>query len=170
MIDQDESIISLADRNGIFAQTKDTVVKTRFGDVTIAAGSAVMLLQHGASLAIFNLHDDHPGAVTFKSGDESHTVEVGKQLVLTQNKDASFADVNKSHIGYRGLTPGTVNNNNAFSAEFSLLSAVTTVEGLFNLLHSNKKEERQLASKILKTAAAMSIIGQNKGVYSTSTK
>lgn len=155
-------IITLPAGNSIFAPNHDLSVNTPMGTVNIAAGSAVMIVQESGSLTIFNLHDESTGAVSLTHAGSTYALPVGRQLMLTSDNSHSFAHLNSSKIGYRNAQETKIGNMRALTAEFSLPSALTSIKSLSQLKNSSNDEERLLAKKLFKTAAAIAIISKGK--------
>ena len=161
------SFINLQDGNGLVLASKLTHIHTSLADITLDAGSAVLIFQTSTGLAILNLHDDHQSAVHATVNGVDLEIPIGRQLVLTSKTDAQFDDINPSSIGYRGLTSFSVGGKKAFVSEFSTLSALTTVT---KMLKQPNKAEQLLTQRMLKSAAAIYLLGQQqkKDMYRTS--
>jgi hypothetical protein len=162
--------ISMSNGRRLFAPDHDLTVRTSLGDLQIKAGSAVVLVQDKSALAVMNLHDRRRGAVAVLCGGRSYAIPVGRQVVLTANPGAGFDEINPSGVAYRRLAKTRFGDTGAFTAEFSIPSALAEFEELALLRSSIKKEERQLAGKILKTAAAMNFISGQQTPFKTSKK
>ena len=163
-----ESLITFSANELLLAPDHPLSVNTNLANVQIDAGSAVMLLQNGNEMAIFALHDDHSGAVRVMVDGQSMEIPVGRQLVLSRDHGAPFEKVNPTGIGYRNVSEGKLGSLKAYTSEFSVLSALTSTRALRPLLKSANKEERELVAKLLKTAAAMSMVGKNKVPFKAS--
>lgn len=157
--------ISLPAGNSILAPNHDLAVTTPMGTVNIAAGSAVLIVQSADSLTIFNLHDDNTGAVSLTHAGQSFALPVGRQLILTNNNNHSFRNLNSSKIGFRNAQESRIGNLRALTAEFSLPSALTSIGALSQLKNSSNDQERLLAKKLFKTAAAIAVMGKGKASF-----
>ncbi|MBY0552033.1 MAG: hypothetical protein K2W95_32415 [Candidatus Obscuribacterales bacterium] len=157
-----ESLISLPSGNALLFPDHDMTVETPLATVKINAGAAVMIMQNSSGVAIFNLFDNKSGDVTVSHNGDNHSLPVGRQVVLTSDHDAKFDQVNPSGIGYRNLSHGRVGSRKAFASEFSFYSAISSLKGLRDLLASNDKGDMARAQKLLKTAAAFTVIGKQK--------
>jgi hypothetical protein len=151
-----ESIIKLPSGNGLFIAGKDLNIQVSFGSVSVKAGSAVLIIQTGQEVAIFNLHDDHRGAVTATISGTTFDIPIGRQLVVTTNSDAAFDRINPSTIGYRGLSSAKLKNKKVYTAEFAQMSALTMIS---RLLNPQDRKEKAIADRMLKSTAAMYLLG-----------
>lgn len=161
-------LVSLPEGNGVFTPDHNLTVRTPLANVAISAGSAVMIVQGPSGMAVLNLYDDRTGSVSVSCAGGSYKLPVGRQLVVSNNQQAAFDDVNPSAIGYRNLAQSKSGNVTIYASEFSLSSALTAADRLGALLGSARQEDRQLASKIMKTAAAMSVLSSNRQPFKTS--
>jgi len=148
----------------IFAD-KDMQLHATLADISILNGSAVLVFQTDNEIAILNLHDEQRSAVHITISGTTIEVPVGRQVVLTRNQDGSFADINPSVIGYRGVTKTSVGKTNVFMSEFSPLSALATVKPLLGIKTDKNRQDR-----LLKTAAALYLLAQqrSKGAFTAS--
>lgn len=162
------SMVTFAGSNIILSPDHNLTVNTNLADVQLDAGAAVMMLQTDSELAIFALHDDHSGAVKVTVDGQAIEVPVGRQLVLSKDHQNAFDNLNPSAIGYRNLSNGKLGALKAFMSEFSLPTALSTTASIRQMLKSADKEERDLARKLMKTAAAMAMIGKSKEPFKSS--
>src|SRR5262249_23754071 len=68
----------------LFAPKQDIVVRTHEGEVAIAAGSQVWVVETGNDVAVLNLNDTHKGAVTINCGGRSIAIAPGHAATLTR--------------------------------------------------------------------------------------
>lgn len=155
-----DSLVIFNGNNLLLSPDHNLSVQTNLAQIQIDAGSAVMMVQNGETLGIYALHDDHSGAVTVTLNGQNIEIPIGRQLVLTSNGTANFDEVSPIKMGYRGLTLSKLGNLKAFMSEFSLPTALSTTDPLRKLMKSHDKEDQQLAGRLLKTAAAMMIMGR----------
>lgn len=163
------SLVSLPSGNALVFPDHDITVETPLASVKVNAGSAVMIMQNSSGVAIFNLFDSRTGDVTVSHNGDNHSLPVGRQVVLTSDSGAKFDQVNPSMVGYRNLSQGRVGSRKAFASEFSFFSALSTLKGLRDLLASSDKGDYARAQKLLKTAAAFTVIGKQKAQFQPAT-
>lgn len=156
---EDDSIIDLASGNGLLFADKDTTIHTSFGDVSIKAGSAVLILQSGSALAVLNLHDDHRGAVSVNVSGTRVVIAPGRQVVVTAQEASSFDDINPSAIGYRNVSNHQVGKKKVFLTEFSPISALHSI---LSWLAVSAQERQAISERLLKTAAAIYVLSQGQ--------
>src|SRR5262249_39800172 len=64
MIGNQTSAANLYKGSVVFAPKRDTVVKTQFGDVKVAAKSVVLIMSFTGGTAVYDLDDTHANAVS----------------------------------------------------------------------------------------------------------
>lgn len=161
-----DSAVSLLGGHALLFPDHDLTVNTPTATVKVKAGTAVLLFQSEAGLGVFNLFDNQTGGVAVTVGDETSEVPVGRQLVLSEGNGKSD-QVNPRGIGYRNILHGRLGPRKSVSSEFSLVSALAHSSGLRKLLNSSDPDDVLRARKIMKTAAALAIIGKNKSPFKT---
>lgn len=122
-------------------------------DLRVGAGSVVLIMGSNGSTSILNLHDEHT-SVMLGQGDEKLILPPGQQVIVTNE---AVSEQKMKRIAYRNLRRTSMNGNTVYTAEYSLPSAFSNVALLKSLL-SGGSSDRNLAGKILKTAAAMNHI------------
>ncbi|MBX9685779.1 MAG: hypothetical protein K2X27_03700 [Candidatus Obscuribacterales bacterium] len=160
-------VIPLPPGNSIFAPSHDLAVQTPMGTVNIGAGSAVMIVRGDSSISIFNLHDESSGAVSLTRDGSTFALPVGRQLSVSSDKNATFSNINTGKIAFRNPQETKIGDLQAFTAEFSIASALTSIDVMERLANSPNDEERVLAKKLFKTAAALAVISKGKQAYQT---
>lgn len=158
------NLLSLPSGNAFLLPDHDIQVQTPNSIVKVAAGAAVMIFQTENGISVFNLHDNKAGDVAITVGDETQEIGVGRQLTVSTNHDGK-ADSVPGAVGHRNSTHGQVSSRSALSSEFSLAAALSNFTGLRRLRNSSDPEERRKADKILKTAAALSLLNKGKSAF-----
>ncbi len=137
-------------------ETSSAVIDTAFGVVTIAPNSIVLAIANDDGLAIYNLDDNHRGAVMLDHECRKFVVAPGSHLFVT-HKDAEFANVNVSErILYSGIQKSKLSNgHHAFNGQFFIPSAIEAVRPLLELVTSKDSHSRAKAGRLLKTTAIL---------------
>lgn len=155
-----DELVKLPNQNGLVFASRDTIIQTGLANISIKKGSALLILQSGSELAIFNLHDESRGAVQATVDGTTFEVPLGRQLTVSTRDNPQFDKINPSMIGYRELSSRKHGDKHVFFSEFSPLSALTSVS---KLLSPEDKYHQQIAKRMLKTAAAIYVLGQRAG-------
>lgn len=161
------SFVNMPTGNGlVFAKTR-TEIRTPLATFTLERGSAVLVFQSANSVALLNLHDDRQGAVFAVVDGSKMEVPMGRQIVVTNNLNQEFDVLNPSAIGYRQLSSHAIGAKKVFTSEFSALSALSSV---LKVLDKHDKEAQLIAQRMLKSAAAVFLLGQQqrKPIYKSS--
>ncbi|MBX9687872.1 MAG: hypothetical protein K2X27_14295, partial [Candidatus Obscuribacterales bacterium] len=158
--------VNLPSGNAIFAPTQDMSINASLASVLIDAGSVAMILQNGDEMAIMALHDEHSSAVRVSVNGSQLDVPIGSMLVLSKNANAKFDELDLSNtVPFRRVNDHNLGGLKAYSAEFSLPSMLSDTRFLKRLQMSDKKEEQALAKKLMKNAAALTLLTKSKGAF-----
>lgn len=157
--------VSLPSGNAFFLPDHDITVETPQAKINIAQGAAVMVFQSEAGLSVFNLYDNNVGDVAIQVGDETQELAVGTQLSITDKQGKQVKDIAPDTIALRNINAGKLKSKDTFSSEFSHASAFSNFAGLRKMMRSDDPENRKNAERILKTAAALSLIKKNSEAY-----
>ena len=166
-LSSEHKVVDLAKGSVLFAPFVDTVVKTPFGDVEIAAKSVALVFSSSLGTAIFNLDDQHRDAVHVKAGEHRMHIAPGRHLTITNANIKDFGQVNAVEaIAYRNIKEQDLGNGmKVFSAEYSIPSAIASIKPLKTLCNSQHPEARKLSSHLMKTVASMLQMNRNGERY-----
>ncbi|MBX9568323.1 MAG: hypothetical protein K2X77_05475 [Candidatus Obscuribacterales bacterium] len=153
--------VSLPSGNAFFLPDHDIVVDTPHAKINIAEGAAVMIFQSEAGMSVFNLFDNKAGDVAIQVGDETQELGVGRQLSITSKQGTELKDIAPDTVALRNVNAGKLKSKDTFASEFSHASALSNFAGLRKMLRSEDPEDKKKAERILKTAAALSLINKN---------
>jgi hypothetical protein len=150
----------------VVAPAKDVTIPAGPFHVSIGAGAIALVVTHGESVSVFNLHDRTNGDVSIIVGDQKHVVTPGRQATLTQAASNDFADVNTlGTVGHRDLKVNDLGGVKKFTSEFSLISAMRGIKGLARMKNSSNPIEHRIYSQLLKNAAIMMQTRAGAGAY-----
>ncbi len=163
-----ENIVDLTQGNALFAPSKDIIVLTNLGEISIGAGSFVCVLKpEPGVVAVYDLHDGKDKKVTVKTKGETLSLVPGKQIILSNRseKELEFEKINPARrIAYRKLESRNLpSGTKIYAGEFSIPSAMLYVKPLRTLLLSDKKEDRKLADCLLKNFVIMEDVFGSEG-------
>jgi hypothetical protein len=141
----------------VFAPTVNTVVSTEFGQVRIAAHSLVLMISFKDGVAIYDLDDQHKGAVTARVFNHEIPLGPGRHILVTHDNVKRFENVNPVQmLGYNNVTEFNAGGGlKVFAAGFSVPSAMQTVLPLTQLLSSNHPHAQKFGKHLMKTAALL---------------
>ena len=142
----------------VFAPTVNTIVSTEFGQVRIAAHSLVLMISFKDGVAIYDLDDQHKGAVTMRVFNHEIPLGPGRHILVTHDNVKHFENVNPVQmLGYNNVNDFNAGGGlKVFAAGFSVPSAMQTVLPLAQLLGSNHPHAQKLGKHLMKTAALLS--------------
>jgi hypothetical protein len=150
-------------------QTEDVTAQAGSAHVRIARGAVACIADNGDSICILNLHDGAHGDITVTCGGQVLALNAGEQLVITQS--ASAASAVQMHpfptVAIRRPHSFAISpDNQAVLSEFSIPSAMAQLKCLRDLRTSSEPAEQAVYAKLLRTAAALQLIGAGRGSYS----
>ncbi len=146
----------------------DTLVKTELGEIACKKGSIVFVVNCENSVSICTLDSPHLDDVTVRVGTSpALRLAAGRQIVLTKDLEEKFEKLNPAHlIGYRDEKEvGNVNGIKIMRADFSLTSAMMTLEPLRHMVASQDSEQKRIAESILKNSAILWGLTSSQGVF-----
>jgi hypothetical protein len=151
----------------LYAPVADTSIETPFGTVRMASGSLVLVLSFAHGLAVYDLDDQHRGAVSVSAGGKEFKLFPGTNVVICPSGVNSFEQINPARlISYRNIVSHNLGENTqVFSSEFSVPSAIQAILPLKQLLSSNQSNARRISSHLLKTTAASIHVKAGSSVY-----
>lgn len=150
--------------NVLFVPFKATTVETPSGIVRIDAKSVVLVSSSDAGLAVYDLEDQHKGSVIVESNGHSVVLSPGRHVMVTKHHTAEFAQINAVEtIAHRNVQSSVKNGHRAHTSEFSVLTAMDTVKPLKAMVGSKNAHAKQIADRMMKTAAIILQIGGMSG-------
>ena len=158
--------IDLQSGNVLLTPEEDIVVGTNKGKISIAAGATVFISESNNDVVVYDLLQTKPKQVSMIINKHKMVMEPGRMLVATAQNTDDFEklDINCHCVAYRNATTCDLNSKavKAFVADFSIASALTTVQPLQRLTVSNHKEDKIALDRLIKGAVLL-------GDFATST-
>jgi hypothetical protein len=140
----------------LIVTTKPSSIETPLGKVNFKRGTIAFLSWTEQDLHLYNLAESTPNSVSIESGANRVNLYVGKQAVLTKNPIDSFENANRlGQIAWCASKDEKFSGCTAFSANFSLISAVQNIKPLKQLACSDNHAAKKLTDRILKAASLM---------------
>jgi hypothetical protein len=167
-----QPVLKLADRDVpaanvlVTSSDKDTVARVGSVRVFVAKGSAAFIVNNGRDVLVLGLHEQSGGDVSVLVSGQEVNLRAGEQVLLTGASGRSSQLQLLPNVALRGETEHKLSDGNrAFVSEFSIPSAINTLDSLKNLARSSNASERAVFNKILKNAAALQMLLAPKGPY-----
>ncbi len=143
----------------LLSPDKDIVVGTHQGSIHISSGATAFVIQSENDVIIYDLRQSAPKQVTIVVGKEMLTLHPGHMMVLTKQSVDDFEEIDtQCHmISYRGAQQVSLKQNEvkAFIAEFSIASAIVTIDPLNRLIRSTNQQDKTVLAKIVKGAVML---------------
>jgi hypothetical protein len=146
----------LGDEALLIAPDSDTTIMSRYGTVELKKKCLALIVSTEQGLTVFNLDDNHSGSVVAHIGSERIALEPGRHLTVARSNVSDFAAVNPAQlIAHRRMQTGEANGFKTFKSEFHLLSAISGLGQLRELVGSVDHQKQITAKHMLKTAAIL---------------
>jgi hypothetical protein len=139
----------------LFMPSRNIQVQTREGIVFIPKGAVAEIRETGSDAAIYDYHDTlRTGAIKVKVNEKELVLAPGKELLLTRNSTADFAELNPGNkLAYRNIASTNLGSGiKGYICDFSIPHGLTHVPIIHNLLAANDSTQRKTARKIMKDA------------------
>ncbi len=142
----------------LFMPKNDISVQTREGVVFIPKGAIAEIRETGSDAAIYDYHDTlRTGAIKVKVNEKELVLAPGKELLLTRNSTADFAELNPGNkLAYRNIGSTDLGNGiKGYICDFSIPHGLTNVPVIHSLLVSHERVHKKVAHQMLKNAAIL---------------
>lgn len=153
---------------GIFSCPINTYIKTELGNVECKKGAIVFVVNREDSVSICTLDSPSLDDVNVYVGDSPKLrLAPGRQIVLTKDTESKFEKTNPAHLlGYRDEKEvGTVDGTKIMRADFSIASAMMSIQPLRRLVSSPEPEKNKIAANIMKNSAILWGLTAKEGVF-----
>lgn len=132
--------------------------------VQIARNAVVLVEGLGQSLKVVNLSDQSQHAVKVVIGNYSHSLKNGQELLLTHHAPALGEIYNVSRIGHRGMDSQQIGDDGWATVSHVYIPHVLAHHPLLKHARSHA-HGKQVAEQVLRTAAALQVLGNNPFSY-----
>lgn len=159
--DSYKNYMSLKSGNFLFTPDKPMVIGSRQGNISIGAGATVFIMQTTDSLVLYYLRQGETKVKQVSVAVNKHklTMEPGYMLVLTKQNTNNFdkLEADCHQICHHNAKRFDWQDEpvKAFIANFSIVSALATIEPLNRLLVSNNKQDRLALQRLVKDSAIL---------------
>ncbi len=153
--------IDLQGGNILISPDKDLTIATRSGNIHVGAGAVAFVIDSGEDTVVYDLLQTKPKQVVVTANKHSLAMEPGRMFVLTGQpiKDFEQLPVDCHRVSYRNVQPLNANSPSqtvkVFAADFSVASAMVTVEPLKRLTVSRNREDKIAVERMLKGAVLL---------------
>jgi hypothetical protein len=138
-----------------------TTVGSKFGKVSVAAKSLVVLVATEKCFSVYNFHDDAKDSVVVTTAS-GRPIDVypGQHVTITNVDADGFENVNPAlFIPHRGLTTyDTGGGQKVFLSQFDIRSAIRGIEPLRGMLMSQEHDKQKMAKRVFKTVAVLQVM------------
>lgn len=165
-ISEEVAPVALVDIGRFIHADEDLVIKTSLGQLHLAQGSAVFLIDGGSVVSIYNLHDNSDTSVSFFENDHRTPIPIGVQLLVSRSHD-TFNNLNPTpSIGTRLVSQTNSGSLQLAAAEFSMVSAMREIPAVRALAQDNtNKLNNKLHDKIMRNAAILMVLTAQHGNF-----
>jgi len=155
------NFIDLEHGNILLAPEKDIVIGTHQSKISIESGATVFVAEYGNDVIVYDLLQTKPKqvSVTVLANKQKIILEPGRMLVVTGQNTDDFEklEVYCHCVAYHNVKPLDLHNNTvrAFVADFSIASAMVTIQPLKELTASNNRQDKLAVERLVKGAVIL---------------
>lgn len=148
--------------SAVFVPVHNMTVKTPHANISVAAGSVVLVVSSENGTAVYDLHDAKKDAVQVAFHDQKLTLSPGRHMTVSATEKRCYADANQAEsIFHRGVVSArTAHGGSLFTSEFAVNTAIDCVPALAKLMTSKHPECAKVAAKLTKTQAVILYVSQ----------
>jgi hypothetical protein len=167
-IDVSNDEIKIKQGDAVVIASKGTTVQSGDFLIQMAGGSGALISRNGDTVAIRNLYEDKQHSVKLVVGNRYSALSGGDELLIGPTyKDVSrllkAEPLDRRRIKYIEIP----NSLGYIRDEVSLTSLVANSKLLSDIMHSDNRDDKSIAAKLIKTAAVLSQTTRHKGSYSS---
>jgi hypothetical protein len=156
----------------LIAPEQAIVVDTNCGTVTVAPGTITFLVASEKGLAVYNLHDNHSGAVVIDTGGRRMILTPGLSALISPNIKQTFEELNPApYVAYRNLRNSRAGEMSIHQGEFQITSLLHALPTMTKSMAGNEAKKQKALANVLKTAAILTSVmpGSEPFVYRAAT-
>lgn len=147
--------INLEQGNILLIPDRTMVIDTNLGKISIAPQAQLFLSKTENELVIYDLLQTKPGQITVTVNHKKIVLTPASMLVLTgeQSQDFEHLKINCHAVAYSNAKEMPFNGSQikAFMANFSVVSAMTSIGPLVRLTQSNNRQDKLALDRLAKS-------------------
>jgi hypothetical protein len=148
---------------------ENIAIRTAFGDIKVRKGAVTSVSQNARGLRITALSG--PADVVVEIGKQTLTLAPGEEVFLSEAGSAETGVRRADGVGRRGFVRHAFPNGVvAQRCEVSILSMISNAGHMQKLSRPQTKAEKAIASRLMKTAAALHMMTAGHGSFSAIAK
>lgn len=156
--DSKSNYIDLANGNILLNPEKDITVGTHAGNIYVGAEATVFIIECGNDVVLYDLFQTKPKQVAVIVGIHKLVMHPGRMLVITRQNTDDFEKIalNCHSIAYSNAQPLNLHSQKdaitAFVANFSIPSALITIQPLKQLIASNNQQDKITLERLVRSS------------------
>lgn len=161
-------MVTLKIKNGeVFVNPlRSITIDCQFGKLFVKKGAMVLLAKDAATAADVRITVcSGPGDATLVVGNRSVNLHPGEEIVVSSSERNAQQMLRADGIGRRNFHSYKCGEHFINFCDSSIASMLTNKQYLSCLKHPQTELEKRLATKLMKTAAALTVVGAGKGPY-----
>jgi hypothetical protein len=162
--DQQGSVIVLDIGEAIVEARKRIRIQTPSGSILLAQGAVALIVCDGTAVHVMALHDNHHASVSTFVAGRNIPLSIGQELCIARKRQALIDEMRGDQIARRSVAWSKVGEYNIAESEYSLPSLCFGSKIARNLLSGHWKQSK-LAGQILRSAAALDMLTQQRGPF-----
>lgn len=144
----------------------DMTIETQHATILLKAGAISMVSASQQLTRVRDISDHHVGDVTVLVGKNYNELRPGKELNIIDSAAEPISLVMSDNISRRAMQTTKVDKLTIISADFSMVSMLSSHPLLVRLRHSSAREDQSLVGVVYKTATAINMaLDRTKSPY-----
>jgi hypothetical protein len=163
-----KGVLNLRSGEMLVAASSQLAIKCGRVKVSIAKGAYVLISRRAKVMKVKDLTERSMGSVRVYAGDKSFNLKAGQEIILSGSDKTLTEIASRDGIGRRRVkSVQLAAGAKMLLGEFSLVSMMRRDGLLFTMLHSQNDRDKEIARKLIKTAACLMYATGSHGSYST---
>lgn len=147
-----------------FSATHNSVIRTPHAAIAVQKGALLSVALDGSSTRVIACSG--PGQVSIQVANQSYAVSPGKEIIISDHILSDDEQRKADGVGRREFHSFRLSNGSyATTSSVSLVSMLLNLRHMRPLLHPGNHEERRIAQRLIKSAAAVDQASKQHGLY-----
>lgn len=152
-----DNYLNLIEGNVLLNPEKDLVVDVEVAKIYVGAGATVFIAKTSNCVVLYDLLQSNVKPTFILVGKKKLTTEPGRMITLVKEHASGFEKIKYcpcKSVAYRNVERIDIHSDevNAFMADFSILSALVTIQPLKRMTISRYEEDKMALEMFMKNA------------------
>jgi hypothetical protein len=159
-------VLTLQDGETLISASKDTTVKSGKHDIKVTEGTIALVSREGAVTKVRNLWENVAHSIQVSVGGKYVKISAGQELLIGPNGSSLTKSMKGDLLGRRHIRNYDLSREHSVTkSEVSLVSLMQNHSILTRVVKSENESDKDIAAKLMKMAAALSVVTAKRGAY-----